>query len=311
MKIYDNKIKRAIPVVFLLLLALAGCAGYDSVKVSENQSVAEGRTVKVGDSTDIHYLCRLNNGEVVAATDSVAKDQPKSKFYLAGKESGLVSVTAVSPAGPDPDELHARQFEELISEKLARMIAGMKEGEKRQVELTAKDMPGSSEGRNTSRLALVRTRLKEMEVPIADFKYRTGKSPEVGDSYSYDPAFPGRVESVTEKAAVVRFSSKVKPGDVLETPFGPGLIREDDTHYYIDIDARKNTLVRAGTLIGRIADVDEKFMTIDFGNPFAHETLFCEVSVEKIKTESAKSTVEKAKTITTENTEKKAAAKEN
>lgn len=281
MTIYKIKIQRAITAAFLLLLALAGCAGQNSVKVSEG--VKSGSIVQPGDSVDINYLCRLNTGEVVAETDSAGKDQPKSNLYLAQKEIVPVSLTAVSPDGPEPEEKQAKQFEDLIQEKLARLIAGMKEGEKRQVELTAQDMPGSSEGRNTSHLARVRTRLKEMNVPIVDFKYRTGKSPEVGDPFAYDPAFPGRVESVTEKDAVVRFSSKVKPGDVLDTPFGPGLISEDETHYYIEIDARKNTLVRAGTLIGRIVDVDDKFFTVYFGNPFAGETLKCDVAVEKIK----------------------------
>ncbi len=292
---YNAKVKMVALAALLLMSALAGCAGHESVKASENQGVAQSRTVKVGDSADIRYLCRLKSGEVVAATDSVAQDLPKSNLYLARKETGPLWVVASDPAGPQPDELHAKQLEELISEKLALVIVGMKEGEKRQVELTAKDMPGSSEGKNTSRLARVRTRLKEMDVPLADFNYRAHKSPEVGDPFEYDPSFPGHVVAVTEKAAVVRFTSKVKPGDVLPTPFGPGLIREDDTHYYIDIDARKNSLVRAGALIGRIADVDEKFITVDFGNPFAHETLFCDVTVEKMEDKITGKAEDKAK----------------
>jgi len=288
MTIHKVKIKRAVSAIFLLLLTLAGCATQSSVTVSEGQrvkeqeSVNEGRIVQVGESADIDYICRLSNGEVAAATDGVAKDQPKSKLYLAGKETGPVSVTAVSPDGPEPEERQAQKFEQLIQDKLARRVAGMKEGGKSQVELTAHDLPGRSKGNYTSRLARVRTRSKEMNVPLGEFHYQDGKSPEVGQSYAYDPAFPGRIEAVTEKAAVVRFSSKVKPGEVLETPFGPGLIREDETHYYVDIDARKNALVRTGGLIGRIVDVDDKFITVDFGNTFAGETLFCDVEVEKI-----------------------------
>jgi len=280
---YKISIKNAIPALFLLLLALTGCAGQNSVKVSEDQSVKEVGTVKVGDSVDLHYLCRLKTGEVVAATDSVAKDQPKSNLYLARKETGPVSVTAVSPDGPAPEEKQAKQFEELIQDKLARLLVGLKEGGKRQVELTAYDMPGSNEGNNTSRLSRIRIRPKERNVPLIEFKYRTGKSPEVGEAYANDPAFPGRIEAVTETDAVVRFSSKTKPGDVLETPFGPGRIREDETNYYVDIDARKDAIVRAGNLIGRIVNVDDKFITVFFGNPFAGETLQCEVTVEKIK----------------------------
>ncbi len=294
MTIYEIKIKRAIPAACLLLLALAGCAtqnsvkDQNSVKVSEGQSVKDQNSVKAGgivqagDSVDIQYLCRLNNGEVVAATDSAANGQPKSTLYLVRKEAGPVSITATSPDLPAPDE-QKKTFEELIQDKLARMVTGMKDGGKRQVELTAQDIPGSNEGKYISRLARVRTRRKEMKVPIAEYEYRTGKSPEVGQPFAFDPAFPGSVVAVTEKDAVVRFSSKAKPGDVIRTPFGPGLIREDETNYYIDINARKDALVRAGNLIGRIVDVDDKGITVDFGKPFAGEKLFCDVEVEKIE----------------------------
>jgi FKBP-type peptidyl-prolyl cis-trans isomerase 2 len=72
------------------------------------------------------------------------------------------------------------------------------------------------------------------------------------------------------------------PGAVIETPFGPGRVREEGQDYKMDIEARKGALVRAAAMTGRISDVDDKVITIDFGNPFGGETLLCDVTVEKI-----------------------------
>jgi len=289
MQILNIELKSFISFLVFLLFACSGCSGLNS-----------GSAVKVGDSVDINYLCRLNNGEVAAATDSVSEDQPKSNLYVARKEADPVLVIVSAPDGPTPEEQQAKQFEELIAYKLTRLVAGMKEGEKRKVELQAKDSRGSNEGKNTAHLARVRIRPKLKDIPINDIKYRTGKTPEVGDSYAYDPAVPGRVEAVTEKYAVVRFSAK--PGEVISTPFGPGLLSEDEKNYYITIDAHKNALVRVGSMIGKITDVNDKEITIFFGNPFADETLFCDLTVEKIKEKTAE---EKIKAETTENTEGK------
>jgi FKBP-type peptidyl-prolyl cis-trans isomerase 2 len=117
-------------------------------------------------------------------------------------------------------------------------------------------------------------------------------SPEAGKIFSYDSAFDGRVEEVTEKEVDVRLLPK--EGAVVKTPFGEGhIISEDADSYKIDIDARVGSLVRSAYLIGRITDVDDKTMTIDYRNPFGGETLFCDVTVQDI----AEIEVSKEKTL--------------
>ena len=41
-------------------------------------------------------------------------------------------------------------------------------------------------------------------------------------------------------------------------------------------------LVRSAYLIGRITDVDDKTMTIDYRNPFGGATLSCDVTIQSI-----------------------------
>jgi FKBP-type peptidyl-prolyl cis-trans isomerase 2 len=114
-------------------------------------------------------------------------------------------------------------------------------------------------------------------MPKGDYEFRAKRPPEVGQEFTYDPDFPGRVESVTDTEVIVRLFAT--PGAVIETPFGPGRIREEGRDYKMDIDARKGALVRAGDMTGRISDVDDRIITIDFGNAFGGETLLCDVTV--------------------------------
>jgi FKBP-type peptidyl-prolyl cis-trans isomerase 2 len=199
------------------------------------------------------------------------------------EEVGPLSIAAASAADSarvNEAPYEQRSLEEEISNKLAFAVVGMKEGEARTTEIKAEDAPAREAHKYIARLTRVRTRSKEMKMPKGDYEYRTQQSPEVGQEYSYDPAFPGRVVSVSDTEVTIRFSAT--PGTIVETPFGPGRIRDEGQNYKMDIEARKDALVRAASMVGRITDVDDKVIIIDFGNPFGGETLLCDVTVEKI-----------------------------
>jgi FKBP-type peptidyl-prolyl cis-trans isomerase 2 len=148
------------------------------------------------------------------------------------------------------------------------------------VQVTAQDIPLATDQNYIVKLARVRTRPKEMKFTLSEYRNRTHTAPELGQSFAVDPSFPGTVTAVTGQDVVVMFYAK--PGDIVKTPFGPGLIHEEGPDYKIDIDARKGGLTRAGAMIGRIVDVDDKTITVDYRNPFGYETLTCEVTIEKI-----------------------------
>jgi FKBP-type peptidyl-prolyl cis-trans isomerase 2 len=249
--------------IFLLLLVLTGCATFGSV-----------RQIQPGDIADIHFQCLLPSGEIAAAIDdnAVKKDQPKANIYLVEKEAS---------------------FEDDIVARLAGQLTGMKEGETRHIELTAQDIPERKKEDYVISLVRVRERPKKIKMTIDEYKSRTGMSPETGKPFVSEPLIAGRVESVTDKDVIIRFSAK--EGDEVQTPFGVGHIREEADSYKIDIDVRKGSLVRSAHLVGRITDVDDKVMIIDYRNPFGGETLSCDVTVNKITEAEAKknTTVEK------------------
>jgi len=177
-------------------------------------------------------------------------------------------------------------FEDDIVAHLAVQLTGLKEGETRHIELTAQDIPERKKEDYVISLARVRERPKEMKMTIDEYKSRTGVSPETGKPFVIDPVLNGRVESVKDKDVIIRFSAK--DGAEVPTPFGVGRIREEADFYKIDIDARKGSLVRSAHLVGRITDVDDKIMIIDYRNPFGGETLSCDVTINKITKAEAK-----------------------
>jgi FKBP-type peptidyl-prolyl cis-trans isomerase 2 len=268
------------------LFMLAGCATQGTHQPLQSDHAGAGapeRHVLPGDTASVHYLCRLRSGEVVAATDRVAESQPKSNIYVQREETGPLSIAAVGAddaARTQGAPYEQRSLEEEVSNQLALVLVGMKEGDTRTTEIKAEDAPAREAHKYIARLTRVRTRSKEMKMPKGDYEYRTERSPEVGQEFTYDPAFPGRVESVSDQEVTIRFYATA--GAVIQTPFGPGHIREEGQDYKMDIEARKGALVRAASMIGRISDVDDKVITIDFGNPFGGETLICDVTVEKI-----------------------------
>ncbi|HVP79227.1 MAG TPA: hypothetical protein VMV04_15175 [Thermodesulfobacteriota bacterium] len=261
-----------------------GCALAGTVTPAQAGDLADDgkvRVVKPGDHADIRYLCKLPSGEVAATTEHVAEDRPKSSVFLPRDKEGPLSVTAAAPI-PELPPGKELAFEDEIAYRLADLVAGMKEGERRELTLTAQDVMTRSEKDYVTLLSRVRKRPKEMKMVVGDYQVRTGKPPKVGDSFAYDPAFPGRVEAVTDQEVVIRFPN---PGDVIQTPLGPGHVRETENIYEVRIDARKGALIRVAEMVGCISDVDDRVITLDFRNPFGRATLICDVTIEKVSRE--------------------------
>jgi FKBP-type peptidyl-prolyl cis-trans isomerase 2 len=260
-----------IAAIFILVPVFAGCATSGSV-----------RQTQPGDIAGIHFQCLLRSGEIAAATDdrTVGKDLPRSNIYVVRSKTEPVPVAVKSPDEKLTEEIE-KPFEEEIVARLAGYLTGQKEGETRHVELTAQDISLRKKADYVINLSRFRKEPKEIKMTIDRFKSLTGMSPETGKVFSYDSAFDGRVEDVAEKEVDVRLLPK--EGAVVKTPFGDEHVTmEEDNFYMISIDARVESLVRSAHLIGRITDVDDKTMTIDYRNPFGRETLSCDVTVQSI-----------------------------
>ena len=237
--------------------------------------------VRPGDTVLVNYTCRLKSGEIIATTDArVADDvsQPKSHLFLKKPEYGTVQLTACE-AGTELQPGQVLLFDHELSASLSRAVINQPVGSSREV--AVEPFPGDGPGgrENTIQLAKVRNRPKEMRISPGDYFLRTKKQPAIGQDFTIDDTVPGRVEKITKNEVVIRFHGT--HGALVETPFGKGVIHDKGDHYEIVLQAEKGDIVRSGPLIGRLIDVDDRSVTIDYGNPFGGEKLLCEITVEQ------------------------------
>jgi FKBP-type peptidyl-prolyl cis-trans isomerase 2 len=255
----------------LIALVLSGCT-----------TVETGRIIKQGDKVGLHFTCSFPDGSLAASTNPALADDPailKSPVFLPKNDSEPLTITAGERIQP-PDPMFALPFEYSIADKLADMVVGMREGEKRTVTVTAERTSGCKD----LRMALVRKYPKEMHFPLNESGKNKDSAPKVGADYTVDPDMPGKVTSVTDKEVVVRFTAK--PGTVVETPFGKGTVRELLDRYEIVMDVRKGSLVRSADMVGIISSVTEDSFTVDFCHPIGGQSLSCEIAAVKPETES-------------------------
>lgn len=242
--------------------------------------------VKAGEKAMIHCTCRFKSGELAATTrEALANDPsvPKSSVFQPAREYRPVPVVAGDGAdatrGPNPGA--PRGFEGEISRQLGPKLVGMAVGERRVLDVASGVPAGLKHEDRFLQMARVRQRPKFLRMTPEEYKMRTQKDPQVDQAYVIDPAVPGKVVSVDEKEVVIQFSAQ--PGQEVKTPLGKGVIREAEKHWEIVIDAKKGDLIRSGPMVGRIVEVDDRTITIDYGHPFGGEALSCEVEVVSIE----------------------------
>lgn len=252
----------------------------------ERQAASEKKVVKPGDTVELRYACTLKNGEVVASTGKLPETEKRSSIYVPPKNSGDSTSLTVPRSERTCPSAKAGSFESEIEKRLLLKIIGREEGEKLRIELDSEGAPANEGPEGIVNVTRVRTRPKIMKMPVGDYEFRARKKPEVGQDFAIDPAFPGKVESVSENEVVIRFTGK--PGETIHTPFGKGKVREEEDHYKVEIDAKVGDLVRTGRRVGRIIHVGEKILTIDYRHPFGFETLVCDVTVERIERSDSK-----------------------
>ena len=266
---------KKVSLTAMFTMPLVACAGHPVV-------------VQQGDKVEMSFNCRLPDGSLAATTrpDAELSGETRSPLYLPRTGPAAVSVTAgLMPH--DAVKQDRKPFEYEIRDRLAELLPGLKEGQQANWQLEAERYPATSPKDRFVKIATVRKRPKEMRLSREDYINQSGIAPEKGQPYVLDDMVPGLVNDLTDTEVIIRFTP-TEDKSLLITPFGPVTIREMPDQYELVIGAVKGRLLRTGGMAGRISDVNDVSITIDYGHPFAGEKLNCDVNVVKVEQQQQK-----------------------
>ncbi|MBT0666136.1 hypothetical protein KI809_17635 [Geobacter pelophilus] len=256
---------RNVMLAGLLLVTISGCASSTPL-----------RTVASGDRVKLNYTCSLVDDSIAATTQQeIANDEgrKKSGLYLPQNPVQAYELTIGEQEKPGPEGVLS--FEQEIVMRLATSIIGSPYSEPRKVKLVAETPTNLSDRDRYLDMSRTRKRPKEMNISIDEFRTLTGTTPEIGQSVIFDPLLPGSIASMADGKVTLKFAPHSMQD--LVTPFGLANIHDAGDHYTIELQVKKDGLLRSGPLAGVISAVKDDSFTIDYGNPFAGERLFCEV----------------------------------
>jgi hypothetical protein len=236
--------------------------------------------IHLGDRVEVALTCRIPSGELAASTSLSEGGEAVAKASVfTPRSTSEPLVIAAGPGAGAPPAGRERSFEEEILERIGAEIVGKPSGQPMRLRLLAGRQPERGEADYVLAMARIRKRPAQARVTVDAYRSRMGKAPAVGDTYTTDPALPGRVTSVQGDEVLIAFSPQ--DGPRVSTPLGEAEVRNVDDGYELHIDARPGQLVRTGHLVGRIIQVTADQILIDYRDPFGGETLECEVVARK------------------------------
>ncbi len=252
----------------LLFLFLCGC--------SDTKHLAQP-----GDHLQADFTCRLADRSLVETTlAQVAGDDSAVKspiFSLRDNYRPLkFAVTETS------EKLQGQPFDPL-EQKIGMAIANraneLSLDHATPLQLQNLQIENYPPGDRFLEMAMKVTMPRTKEMPLAEFEARYGSAPPViGAVVGQDSEYPGIIRAIGKEAVTIYFSTR--KGTKIPMALVSAFIREkDDENFEVTMDVHEGQLIqRLGGLPGRVTAVDREKFTIDFGQSFAGETLFCDVT---------------------------------
>lgn len=262
--------------VFLLVLGITACA---TGAQQPGDTVGDG----TGEETrQLHFICRIETGEVLETTDQKIAEDPtvkKSTAFVPRDEYGPIPVTLKEEnTDPNQQKTELRFFGEVLMEKLSETTRGWKPGTEKTIRVTTEDQVDVPERERSIWLSRAKQVPKERRYDIERFEHMTTAEPEVGAVFYPFSEIKGTVASVDGNVVVATFAP-VSEGPQ-QGSFGTSQVLDKENYYEIVTDVEIGRLVRMGPLVGRVAEVEREKFRVDYGHAFGGETLVCDVRVE-------------------------------
>lgn len=255
-------------ILALSFVMVSGCAGTQ-------------RLAQPDDHIQMDFTCYLQDNSLVDTTlAQTAGDEAlgKSPLFTLRDEYRPVRLKVTGK----PETITTKPFDPLeqkISIALAKEATRLSLTQPTRLELPSREIADFPERDRYLKMAMKFTMSRDKAAPKQEFVSHFGESAlVVGKTIASDTPYPAVVRKITDDAVDLHYS--VREGTIMQQPWGPAVIREkseDEFEGQMDVQVGK-LLPRVGGLPGIVTEVGEKTFTIDYGQSFAGETLYCDVS---------------------------------
>jgi len=268
------------PIVFVLgAIFMVGCAASPKIRT----------VVAPGDRVAVDYVCRFENGELAATTLAAAANSSKEtqSYVFRPPATFAPFVCKIGDEGFQKRSSMGRSkiigFETAVRRELQKQLAGLPAGKTIAIELIAHENATLSRDVRYYTASRTRVRKKERRKSLAKYIDYTGRTPAVGQQHDVDHVFTATVTQVDPATDTIVTRIEPRPDAVYPSDFGSARIVDGGDVYRIVFDVAEGQLVRSGNWVGRIDQVEKNVFTVDWGHPFGHEILSCEVTVNPTK----------------------------
>jgi FKBP-type peptidyl-prolyl cis-trans isomerase 2 len=253
----------------LFLMLFLGCAG-----------LTPAPRVEQGEAVRVEYTCRTGNNEVMDTTSpALAKDESVAKARVFAVRPDLKPVDLT--AGENPPDLKPWDVQFLdtdIRMGLAHALVGKEKGKPLEVVLESKAPDKIEDSNRYRKIQRVRTVPRVQTIPSGTYQESHGRLPEKGELF-FNKNGQAHAEVIALDPDNITIRLIIDPLRTVDTPWGPARTDGDEKEVRVTIEAETGTLVRTGGLIGRISEVNEKNIVVDYGLPFGGQTLNCTVEI--------------------------------
>jgi FKBP-type peptidyl-prolyl cis-trans isomerase 2 len=255
----------------LPLILLVGCATAPPPKL-----------IAAGDTVLLDYTCRLDDDALLATTSKEAAYEENARLshaFIPLQHYGPTPVAIGADRKPTAKPTIIPLVKE-IAYLLSQRLEGLAYKTPHHMVITAETIPNLTDMDRFIQFSRTMRRTKQQKIPKAQFIANTGKEPVLGDVVAVDRAIQWKVAKIQEDKVEIHYLAE--DGLRVNMPYGEAVIRDRGDRYDLEIDAQVGNLVRVGSFIGRISEMDGRLFTVDFDNPFGKHNLACEVSARPL-----------------------------
>jgi FKBP-type peptidyl-prolyl cis-trans isomerase 2 len=215
--------------------------------------------------------------EADIAAETSKKDDP---LFFKKDAYAPLDVTDIASDAYSTSREHLVYLEEDVIEKLVEETADWEVGTRKTVELNTESQSDLPEEERSIRITRKKTQPKRITYSEKIFPRITGSEKALDETVRLNGGIVGRVRSIENGEIEVVFEPE--SDEPMDGVFGPVIVNDLGDQYEMEILAQEGSVVRVGPAYGRITEVTDDKFKVDYSNPYAGETLTCDVEIAKL-----------------------------